>query len=170
MSIVAITFNSNPNTTRIGKYKVMAKNGYYVLITNTGNIILYTNPFLLFNKNMSFNNIKGLSLYDQVIYSFDPLMDPYLLRIIDTYRFNIYKDMGIYGAVLNGSTYYALPVLNCDNSTDEIAVIEVRYGNETRIIKTDNCFIATISNPTDLLMLNDYISLSRMNIDWTQEI
>lgn len=58
----------------------------------------------------------------------------------------------------------SVPIKTCDDANDEVAVIEVRLGNETKIYSEGECIIVEGTNEKEILMAADKLAYSLLGV------
>jgi len=173
-SIAGFLYNSNRSTSKLKGYHIEISNdGYYVLSKRDVNIKVYTNPTLLLSENASkkLGQLSFLADKQFIIYSFDPYMNTNYLAFLDPARFMFRNNVAqnnvqVIEAITRNSTNYLLPVLNCDNASEQVGVIVFRQAMDEnlsaiypRMISTNNCVIVLLDNPYEGVLVTDYLSI-----------
>ena len=108
-------------------------------------------------------------LKKQMFYiTFDP--NSKLTEAVDILRFEFSKELpeiNVFmaeGIMVNESDVYDLPLIDCSDATENVPVIKLVEGNETKISENDNCFTIEAKNAYDVIKIKDLILYSLLGV------
>ena len=157
-SAAGFIFGGSDNQTyRYNDIKYTYVNNIFVFKINDKQVFFRNDPEYIENIDIDNSIINSVSNTKLVYLTYDPINN--MSGVIDQARFEISQELGshfdiftVNGAVVENPT---LPLVTCDNATQDVPVIDMRKGNETRITKEGNCIVFEAKSGFEMLELKD---------------
>jgi hypothetical protein len=168
-SVFGIMLNSQSNEIRYGKFKFTVDNdhNYYVMKVNGQQVYFYTLPGETSYLNVSNSTAEGLKSAVFIVTTFDPLTANDSIQAIEVARFDfatLLKDKQVFNAVTRLSDQYStLPVIGCENATQEQPVIMFNISDIPSLVKSGNCIYLN-GRGNDFLRLRDAMLYSYFGV------
>lgn len=157
---IGFLYSGPENPTNIAEYEAfeLEQVGYQWQIKNTDIMLNYL-PDQVQDIEIDMASHQIIASATQMYMSFDP--NSIYLESIDTFRFDLgthlfYTGKTIIPAIMENSTDYQFETINCFSENLTIPVLEIKKGNETRIIaKSPTCINIEFRNAQELTALHD---------------
>ena len=160
-SVFEIMLSGSSDTTNYNGYKVKTlQDGFETKAGKTTITTMY-HPKQL--ESINAPSVNALDMMGkQTALTFDPEQENQMYS--DYARFELEKFLNniqvpTASAVTKGGEYN-LPIINCENATDNLIVVVFEQSNETKITKDGNCYTLTGASPQEIIMAEDRFKLT----------